>query len=93
MNRSAGSVGKREESSEPLLGPMNSWSCESSLEAIFRLCFQSISVGMASNTELISVNAELNIAEASESENEEEEEEEEDAMLDSTSGTNAIGSF
>ena len=39
------------------------------------------------------MNAELNIAEASESENEEEEEEEEDAMLDSTSGTNAIGSF
>lgn len=91
MNRSAGSVGKREENSEPLLGPMNSWSCESSLEAIFRLCFQSISVGMASNNELISVNAEPSIAEASESENEEEEEE--DAMLDSTSGTNAIGSF
>ena len=38
------------------------------------------------------MNAELNIAEASESENEEEEEEE-DAMLDSTSGANAIGSF
>ena len=61
-----------------LLGPKNSWSCESSSGAIFKLRFQSISVGMAPNVELISVNAELNIVEASESDNEEEEEEDDD---------------
>ena len=61
-----------------LLGPKNSWSCESSSGAIFKLRFQSISVGMAPNVELISVNAELNIVEASESDNEEKEEEEDE---------------
>ena len=58
---------------------------------------------MAPNVELISVNAELNIVEASESDNEEEEEEEEedddddedddeDDTLCSINGTNAMGS-
>ena len=81
-------MGKREESREPLFGPIISWSCESSFEVILRLCSQSISVGMAPKVELTSVKAEVRIAEASERENDAS-----DAMFDSTKWVNSMGSF